>query len=220
MCRFLLFRSENKNKPEKYLTRFAAMCKKSRTPEGDKQEDGWGITWKENNSWKLRKSLLPIWEDKKVFSKIPSTDLFMVHARSAGFSNQKGNLNYNQPYLADSLSFVFNGMIRGVRLPVPLDGEIGAQKIFSLLKKETDKNTPEKALLAVLKTLTEHSQKIEGMNIGLVKDDKFYLLCEYYINKDYFTVRYFQDNIVTLVCSEPFGLYNWNSMGKGEIITL
>lgn len=220
MCRFLLIRSVNKVKPDDYLTQFSKMCEKSRTPDGDRQTDGWGITWKENGSWKVRKSLLPIWKDIKLFSNIPSTNLFMAHARSAGFRKDKGNISYNQPYITDSLAFVFNGMVRGVRIPFKLEGEIGAQKIFSLLKKELIFSTPVKSLQTVKKFMKKHSQIIEGMNIGLVKDDRLYALCEYASNKDYFSIRYFKNDYLTIVCSEAVGLYNWQIMKKGEIIAL
>ncbi len=220
MCRFLLFRSNKQVDPKNLLEQFAQMAEKSRTPDGDRQEDGWGIAWKENRVWKEKKSLLPIWHDKDIFSEIKPTNIFVIHARSAGFSKHKGNLYYNQPYLTDSLVFVFNGMIRGVKLSTPLAGDIGAQKIFSLLKQEIQMNLPEKALHNTSQIIKENSQKIEGMNIGFVKDNKFYALCEYSTNKDYFSLRYFQDNNLTILCSEPLGSYNWQVIQKSEIIAL
>lgn len=220
MCRFLLVRSEEKIKPQELLSQFAAMCKVSRAPDGDWQGDGYGIAWKERGQWKLIKSLLPIWKDKDSFSKIPTTNLLVAHARSAGFPQHKGNIVYNQPYIEDSLCFVFNGLIRGVTIQRKLKGEIGAQKIFNLIIEELDNSKPDEALKIIDKLIVENSKKITGLNIGLVKDNRFYALCRYDGNKDYFSLHFVENDEVTLLCSQPLGKYDWKTMQKGEILVL
>lgn len=219
MCRFLLVRSINKIKPEKLLSQFGEMCEKSRAPDGDWQGDGWAIAIK-NQKWEVYKSLRPIWEDRDKFQEFGETNSFVVHARSAGFPDQKGIIEYNQPYVTDGLCYVFNGMIRRVSLSMPLEGKIGAQKIFSLLKQEIKKNSPEEALREVDRLIINNAKKVEGMNIGLVYEDKFYVLCEYENNNDYFGIRYYQDNDLTLVCSEQIGSHQWRYMKKSEILVL
>jgi len=119
------------------------MCQRSHAPDGDWQGDGWGVAWQIDKSWKIHKSLSPIWEDLDKFSTIPQTNLFIVHARSAGFPQHKNTLEFNQPYLHNNLCFVFNGMIRGVKIQRVLGGKIGAQKVFSFLIEEMKtKNDP------------------------------------------------------------------------------
>lgn len=220
MCRFLLFKSKDKIDPQEYLKQFASICEKSLTPDGDRQKDGWGVAWKENGSWKIKKSLLPIWQERKILSTIPKTNLFIVHARSAGFPEHKDNLEFNQPYLQNSLCFVFNGMIRGVRLLRQLEGEIGAQKIFSFIQQELKKNSVKDSLQILNKTILQKSREVIGMNIGLVKDNLFFVLCQYSKYNNYFNLCYYQNENLTLVCSEEFGLFDWNKMKKGEIIVL
>ncbi|MBM3283199.1 hypothetical protein FJY90_03005 [Candidatus Gottesmanbacteria bacterium] len=230
MCRFLLIKSRRKLKPERFLSDFALMCQKSHAPDGDWQGDGWGIAIKiqkssrsnrdKNQNWEVYKSLNPIWKDQKQFSYFSEANLFVVHARSAGFPQHKGNLGYNQPYVAGSVCFVFNGMLHGVRLPGPVEGEIGAQKVFSLLRRELKNNTGEDALRILDKTLLAHSQKIEGMNIGLIKDNKISILCEYADNASYFSLFYSSNTGLTLVCSERLGNYQWKTMKKSEVRTL
>lgn len=228
MCRFLLVKSKEKIALEELLNQFSEMCEKSRAPDGDWQGDGWGIALRlrsgqakiNDKKWEVRKSLNPIWEAKNTFNQFPKTNMFVVHARSAGFPQHRGNIEYNQPYIANDLCFVFNGMIKGVKLAKPLTGKIGAQKIFSLILHEKKIKSIEKLLKSVDKLLLENSQKIIGMNIGIVRDDKFYVLCEYESNPTYFGVRYYQDNSLSLVCSEPIGDYGWKMMGKGEVIKI
>src|SRR3989344_7121114 len=149
LCRFLLARSEKPINPQPLLQDFAGMCKMCRAPDGDWQGDGYGIASQKDGRWRLYKSLKPIWQDEDIFSKVGAVNLLVAHARSTGFPQHKGNIEFNQPYVADSLCFVFNGMIKGVRLNMPLEGKIGAQKIFSLLLKEANIKSTKEALQSV-----------------------------------------------------------------------
>lgn len=200
------------------LAQFADMAQKSRAPDGDRQGDGWGVAWYAGG-WQVKKSIRPIWEDRAVFSEIPDTLLFAVHARSASFPAHKNIIQYNQPYISGDLCFVFNGVIEGVTISRPLAGTIGAQKIFSLLCEEIKGNTIESALRTVDTTLVEHSRKIHGCNIGLVTPEAICALCRYGENSVYFSLNYYRDDTVNLVCSEPIGQYAWQTMQKGEIQT-
>ena len=226
MCRFLLVRSKYKIKPETLLNQFALMCQKSRAPDGDWQGDGWGIAIGIKNSefriqnWREYKSLKPVWEDKDKFQEFAETDMFVVHARSAGFPQHKGNIEFTEPFIQDELCYVFNGMIKGVKIERKLKGIIGAQKIFSLILEEKKGKSLEDVLISVDKLLLENSVKIIGMNIGVVKENKFYMLCEYEENTDYFGLRYFQDQELTIICSQPIGSYKYKVIHKGEILVL
>jgi predicted glutamine amidotransferase len=220
MCRFLLAKSKDSLRPEGLLKEFAAMCQRSHAPDGDWQGDGWGVAWQIDKSWKIHKSLSPIWEDLDKFATIPQTNLFVVHARSVGFPQHKNNLRFNQPYLHNNLCFVFNGMIRGVKLQRVLGGTIGAQKLFSLLIEEMKTKNAKESLKKLDHAMLNNSKQVEGMNVGLVSDDNFYILCEYSIHPSYFTLQYYKDETIALVCSEKIGTYNWETMSKGEILVL
>ncbi len=220
MCRFLLVRARKSIRPQELLSSFAHMCQDSRAPDGDWQGDGWGAAWQVDGQWKESKSLAPIWEDTHTFSQIPSTRLLVAHARSAGFPDQKGIIEYNQPYLADSLCFVFNGMIRGVRLPMKLEGRIGAQKLFSYLKQALKTKDGSQALHQLDETVLAHSRQVVGMNIGLVKDENFYALCEYGDNAAYFGLNYLTTPDLTMICSERLPAYTWNTMQKSQVLAL
>lgn len=219
MCRFLLARASVEFQPQELLTAFAGMCRSSRAPDGDWQGDGWGVTWKQGDEWRQYRSLQPVWEDQAAFATVPATRLLVAHARSAGFPDQKGILAYNQPYVADSLAFVFNGMIRGVRMPQGLEGNIGAQKIFSWLRQELQTKAPAQALEGLDRVIRSRARHVVGMNIGVVKDDTFGLLCDYgdAANADYFGLNYTEHDGLTLVCSEPLAGYTWHKMSQGQV---
>ncbi len=219
MCRFLLVRSSQKVKPAKLLKEFAGMCEGSHAPDGDWQGDGWGIAVKVQ-SWEVYKSLRPIWEEQNKFHDFPETNIIEVHARSAGFPEHKGVLAYNQPYVRDDVAYVFNGMVRGVSLPVKLDGAIGAQKIFSLISGCVQDKAPDQILPYVRDLIRKNARKVEGMNIGLVLGGTLYALCDYENNPDYFSLRYYADEKFSMICSEPIGSYRWQVMKKGEVLTL
>ena len=82
------------------------------------------------DQWKHYKSLKPIWEDD--LRQFGSSDLFLVHARSA-FRDEGICIDNNMPFYDDKHVFVFNGELRGVR--IKSQGRIGAEKIFNYIKR-------------------------------------------------------------------------------------
>jgi len=218
MCRFLLVKSKKDIEPNSLLNEFADMCRDSKTEEGDWQGDGWGVAWYGKNGWEVRKSLLPIWEERKKFGKVPKTRVLIVHARSATFAKHKGNIDYNQPFLSGGYCYVFNGMVQGVRLEA--EGEIGAQKIWSLLQKELMTNEPLRALENISEMLRKNSRSIKGLNMALAKKDNFFVLFGKQGNGDYFTLRKMEGNGMEIICSEEIGKYKFKKMKENEIIAL
>lgn len=220
MCRFLLAKSNLPLNSSELLVQFSNMAEQSRAPDGDRQADGWGIMWMENHKWQEYKSLKPVWESTAIFAKIPKSNLLAIHVRSASFPDQKGIIEYNQPYIHDDLCFVFNGVITGVKIDRPLKGSIGAQKIFSLIEEELQEKSPVKALHYLDQFLLHHAKLVNGLNVGLVNDNSLYALCEYEDNSDYFGLKYYTDDSVSLICSEKIGPYAWKTMKKREVIRL
>lgn len=218
MCRFLIVKSKKKIKPAELLKFFSFACQKSIAPDGELQKDGYGIAWQQNDgAWKLKKSLTPIWKEQDRFRNIPESYLFVAHARSAGFSKDKDNIEYNQPFISGKLCFVFNGMIRKISLHLPLKGVIGSQKLFSLIKLQIKKHTLDFTLNEVNKLILDKAEKVEGMNIGLIDNNNISILCQYLNNKKYFTLHYFENNQLTIISSEQFANYRWKNFKNGEI---
>jgi len=194
------------------------MCRDSKTEEGDWQGDGWGVAWYGKNGWEVRKSLLPIWEGRKKFGKVPKTRILVVHARSATFPEHKGNIDYNQPFLSGGYCYVFNGMVQGVRLAA--DGQIGAQKIWSLLQKELTTNEPFRALENISEMLRKNSRSIKGLNIALATKDNFFVLFGKRGSGDYFTLRKLLNEDLEIVCSEEIGNFKFEKMKEREVVAL
>lgn len=220
MCRFLLARSHQPLDSQSLLHEFATMCEHSRAPDGGWQGDGWGVAWQGDHGWQVKKSLSPIWQEREMFFAIPPTKLLVVHARSAGFPQHKGVIEFNQPYVGNDMCFVFNGMLRGVSVSLTLDGTIGAQKIFSFLLHEIVAKGGIETLRVLHTTIKAHARRIDGMNVGFVQGGRFFALCEYADNEEYFSVRYHQDPRITLLCSAPLPGYAWKKMRKGEVMRL
>lgn len=221
MCRLLMVKSKLPMQPQSRLQDFALMCQKSRTLDGDWQGDGWGIAWLDSqNKWQLKKSLSPIWEDQEKFKNIPKTKLFVSHARSASFSEQKGVIDYNQPYINSGYCFVFNGMLKGVKLRKKIKGEIGAQKIWRLLQWRLKTDHPSQALKNVYEFLKSNTREIEGLNIGLATKDSLFALCDQNCNQEYFALRLMKKKAQQIVCSEEIGPYKFRQMKAGEIVFL
>lgn len=219
MCRFLIIKSKIKFNPQNFLNSFSTTCEKSVAPDGERQRDGYGVAWHENGIWKAKKSLVPIWEAENACVNIPETNLLVVHARGAGFEKDRGIIDYNEPFIDGDLCFVFNGLVKGVKIKRRLEGEIGSQKLFSLIKEELKNKNLNSVLKFVKKLMLNNSGKIEGMNIGLIKGDEIAVLCQYSDNAKYYSLHFYQAPDLLLVSSEPFGNYDWKKFKKGEVKT-
>jgi len=204
MCRFLLVKSQKPIKPERLLTQFAKMAENSRAYDGDRQADGWGIAWLDNQKqWQLKKSLTPIWEEIDSLSRFPDGNIFLVHARSSSFPGDKGFITYNQPYIDNQYAFVFNGLLKGVSLP-EIPGNIGAEKIWFLLKRELKNNDALTALENTKKLLLKNSKEIIAFNIGLAdsQKSKIYSLCYFTKYPQYYQLHTSKTSSLEIICSE------------------
>lgn len=217
MCRFLIVSSKKIINPTEILNEFASSCKKSIAPDGEGQGDGFGVAFKNSGKWQTKKSVQPIWQERELLNQIPETNLLMAHARSATFSLGKDNLDYNQPFTDGELGFVFNGTIKRMKTALKLEGEIGSQKLFSLIKLFLKNNIKKNVLEKVRDFILEKAESIEGMNIGLVDQKNISALCQYTGNAEYFTLHYFERNDLLIISSEKFGNFNWLDMQKGEV---
>lgn len=209
MCRFLLARSDLGALPEDLPAQFAAMCEKSRTLDEDRQGDGYGLAWQIDGNWHSHKSLAPIWQEPAIIEHLAETNLLVAHARSASFNEHKGKIEFNQPFIEGNFCFVFNGLIRKVKLPYPVPGEIGSQKIFSLLNQLNKQDNLLQSLDDLGRLLSEHAHEISGMNIGVVAQRSFYVLSMSRPAQRYFTLYKLVSRQLTLICSEPLEFGSW-----------
>ncbi len=218
MCRFLLAKSENKFDPKPLLDKFAKMSKGSKSYDGDSQGDGCGASYLNHGKWQTKTSIKPMWESTEIFSDIPETHQVVAHARSASFPQHKGILEYNQPYVYKNYAFVFNGLLKGVALPYPLEGTIGAQKIWSLLKKFLAVYSPNESLLRTVEILNKNTKIIQALNIGLSDGENIYLYCQYDSYPDYYRLRSHQIDDLIIVCSEPLEGMEFRSIETKKVL--
>jgi len=212
MCRFIFYASKDQKQTniKKPLMNFANMCKKTNAPDGDKQEDGWGVYYKKNNKEYLFKSTKPIWEDKEVINNLNYASIFIAHARSSSFKNHKNQIEFNQPYIKDNLIFVFNGFLKNVSIP-SLPGKIGAQKIFNLIIKNTkkEKNDLKKSIKKTIEIIKKNTQQIFGLNFLVFNGQKLYVYSFATINKEYYQLYLYEDEKMFSISSSP-GLFLTN----------
>jgi predicted glutamine amidotransferase len=202
MCRFLLVQSARPICLREHLEAFAAMTARSTSPEGDRPEDGWGIAWEEpDGGWAVYKSLSPAWEDADICSKIPESRLFMVHARSASFREQKGRIDHVQPFTHERRAFVFNGFLKDVSISAP--GEIGSQKIWNIVEAMLKRLPAERALDKLRGLILARSALVQALNIGLAAFGELYALSYYSGHGDYYRLWGHRSKFVNMVCSEP-----------------
>lgn len=214
MCRFLLFRSLIPRQPLDLLTRFAQMAQGSPAAAGDWQGDGWGIAWVDPvHGWQIHKSLRPVWEDQAEFAGFPATQVLAVHARSASFPQHKELIAFNQPYLSPQYAFVFNGLLKGVKLPQRVPGMIGAQKLWHLLQESLATQPPVQALTTLYDTIRQHTQEIRALNLGLIdQQGRMVALSVFTQRPAYYQLQQCHTDDLTLLCSQPLPGYPFSPL--------
>lgn len=217
MCRFLLARSKNTFTPLTLLQEFSAMANASRAFDGDWQGDGWGMSWLKNGQWEQYVSAKPIWEDTHMFSYAPETNHIVVHARSASFDQHKNTISFNQPFTHSHYAFVFNGLLHGVVLPYSLNGTIGSQKIFSLLKMFLSTMPVKQALEKTAHIINTNTRYIQALNIGVSDGKNIFAYNQFSKHPDYYTMRSATTNTIDIVSSEPIGKYIFTDMPQKTV---
>ena len=119
--------------------------------------DGWGIAFRENDCWKIQKSIQPIYEENTNNLNTIKTNHCVLHIRKALGSEIKNENTH--PFLKDNIVFCHNGFI-----PEPItfsktfqpQGQTDSEKLFyailTIIKEH--KTTPEQAIKLVLNQYT------------------------------------------------------------------
>lgn len=219
MCRFLMAKSPEPFPPGELLEKFADMAERSRAPDGDRQGDGWGAGWLDaQERWQTLKSSRPVWTDGSIFNLIPKSRIFLFHARSSSFLGHKNVLAYNQPFVRDSFTFVFNGLLQGVNLPVPVAGDIGSQKIWALLSDLLWAHEPGPSLERLAGLLDKNSRRIQALNIGLCDQKNLYAFCRYENQAGYYHLQFYESSGLKMVCSAALSGYDFRPLPLNEVI--
>jgi len=144
--------------------------------------------------------------------------MFAIHARSASFPQHKNNIEYNQPYINDSYSYVFNGLLKGVTLSLP--GEIGAQKIWQLLNVYLKKTNLTQAVYKTTDILKKNSRNIQALNIGIAGKNTISAYCHFTAHPDYYSLQYSDNSDIKIICSEVIEEFEFKSLPTNSLITL
>jgi predicted glutamine amidotransferase len=218
MCRFLAIKASQITDLNRTLQHFARQCQFQLAPDGTSQEHGFGVGWFAGGKWHFHHSLARIWEAD--LPNIPPSSMLVVHARAATDPAQKGIIDYNQPYFRDNSAFLFNGFISQVKMPIRLEGEIGAQKIHSLLEKYTElKGNVDAALTHLDDRLRSHSKQVHGLNVAVVNGERISALCSYNVNPEYYTLHYARSYEIKLISSMPIPGFDFEPMQNRSVIS-
>ena len=212
MCRFLLLTAPAVCDMRPYVMQFARMCQHSTGLHGEGwQGDGWGVAWRDDREpWQVQHSFAPIWTEANTVQHLPPTRHLLVHARSASFAHHKGNIAYSQPYVCAPYAFVFNGFLKGVRLPRRVPGAIGAEKIWWLVQAQLARGAPlQQALATVYAVLARSSRDIQACNMGLSDGSTYAFYNGNPHGQAYYQLHQARQGALHMVCSEPFGMWEW-----------
>ncbi|OLS21926.1 MAG: Gamma-glutamyl-hercynylcysteine sulfoxide hydrolase [Candidatus Heimdallarchaeota archaeon LC_2] len=210
MCRILAVRSQEGIDIVTHLEKLSNISKNSQVFQGH----GWGISYYEKDKWKLYRNINPIWESD--FSNLDKTKIFLAHARSA-FQDEGIEIENNMPFLSNSLSFIFNGELRGVKIKE--SGRIGAEKIFNYIQRFTHDNLVEGIdnAIAVINKRTEY---IRALNFIISDGAKFYTKSQYNEEPDYFRLHKSISDDLVIISSEVYSGYSWKKIHPGRVEVL
>lgn len=208
MCRFLCIRGETPFDPLPHLEAFAEIAKHSKEYQGH----GWGCAIWKNNGFEIYKNISPIWEDR--IPHFEKTTRLVAHARSA-FRDEGIMIENNMPFGNAHTVFVFNGELHGVRIKA--EGRIGAEKIFTLLKRFHRGHWPD-TLRRTLELIKARARYVKAMNMGLANAEGMWVAS--FFNEDplYFTLHRKNTTELSIVCSDPYpGETGWEKLPNGFI---
>ncbi|MHA2099328.1 MAG: class II glutamine amidotransferase [Candidatus Kariarchaeaceae archaeon] len=205
MCRILSVRSSSPIDIPSHLEHLSNISKNSKEFQGH----GWGITYIENNQWKLYKNINPIWESD--LSVLRESNIFLAHARSA-FQDEGITIENNMPFLSNDLAFIFNGELRGVKIKE--EGRIGAEKVFNFIQRFNNGDL-EKGITKAVGLINKKTDYIRALNFIISDGIKFYTMCQYNEDPEYFNLHKSVNDDLTIVSSEVYGSYSWDKIMPG-----
>ncbi len=160
----------------------------------------------------------PIWEDAQNFTLTPTTKFILIHARSASFKEDKYNIEYNQPYISNGYAFVFNGLIKKVKLPFPTNSKIGSQKIWSILLFYLNKNKTTNTISALYKLkdiLEKYSKEIQAINTAICDINNIYCLSLFNTYPEYYQLRLYNSDNLFILSSLDIEDYKFTLLAPG-----
>jgi hypothetical protein len=105
---------------------------------------------------------------------------------------------------------VFNGFLKGVRLPRHVPGAIGAEKIWWLVQEQLARGVPpQQALATVYTVLARHSRDIQACNMGLSDGYTYSFYNGNPHGQAYYQLYQARQRALHMICSEPFGTWEW-----------
>jgi predicted glutamine amidotransferase len=209
MCRLLYVESTEPFDIASHLLPFSQSAKASKEYQGH----GWGCSWVEDDGWKTRKNIRPIWEDD--FGGLPKTKRLLGHARSA-FRNEGIAVENNMPFGSGGRVFAFNGELQGVRIRE--EGRIGAEKIFNLILR-LDQGDASLALKRAVDVIEKRTRYVRAMNVILADAASgAWIASVFNEDSDYFTMHVRRSAGVLIVASDPYpGEGGWEAIPNRTI---
>ncbi len=207
MCRFAVVLSKNALDLGKIWQSFANLSKNTPAPDGDAQEDGWGMILQQQDQVFQILSTKAIWKDNPPpnFGVLKNFRLFL-HTRSATYKSQKSRIDLNQPFVSGDLTFVFNGRISGVSFPkqMRLYGDVGARRFFSLIQRFYKNGFAlEQAISRSVELLKKRSRRIYGLNFAVADKRSLCVYSTCSESEDYYRLFLLERPDFLLISSAP-----------------
>ena len=163
MCRHIGYIGRKKNLYSILLKHKHSLIELAYKPklmnEATLNADGFGLAWRNKESFKLYKNYLPIWNDLNLesLSKSISSNLVIGNVRSATISENQGYFN-THPFNFKNFCFSHNGFIKNFN-------NLTRKKIFKYLKPKyinlVKGQTDSELIFVLLMQIMDNEKKIE-----------------------------------------------------------
>jgi predicted glutamine amidotransferase len=220
MGRFLMMENETGSAGQDALAGFAETAGNSRTPEGFRNADGYGLAWFEKDGWHRFRRPGPIWENMADLAGLGSARRVLAHARHASFAWEKNDVSFNQPFVSARLAFVFDGFVEGVRLSAYPPGRSGAEKLFNYLLTLLETKEPPEALEMLAGIVKRNSTRLWGLNIGLADGETFYCYSTGGLYPEHYRLHFHRGGRLRAVSSEPLAGLDFQPVPRGVLFAL
>lgn len=189
-------------------------------------DDGWGMAYIEDGTWKIHRSLKAIFDDDLIQIRKMKTNAVIIHARF-GTSGKK-SIENTHPFQMEhkklgNIVFCHNGTIEEEIVHsshFDIKGSTDSEKLFYAIVTEILGGT--KKTEAIRKKLHKY-QGERGSNIILSSKNYSYIGCKYSTHPRYLQMVIGSDQNQLIVCSEELPSYpnmKWKSLNSGDVVVV
>lgn len=245
MSRFILVKSKVNISPIDIVKNFSKSCYS--VPQEDKLKDnsddnnkvfleeygkrlpihGWKFSYlnESTHRWSSYFSFEPLSNDlkkKSAINKFKECKTFTLHAQYTPQPRNRYSEKFISCYVNDGHIFTLDGSFKISNTSIEFKNRNPVQKIWSLTKNYLSQNlSMEDSLNRVMEFVQNNTSNLSALNIGLSSKNNISALTVFKKNgfiQDYYTLYFYNDNYISIICSNELEGYRFKPMPSGSFL--